>query len=140
MKKKQYRMDASRKWCAGAKLCGPSSSAAQARERMLQRQRRDSEELPGGPKQTDAPSAEAARAAMIERSEKTPERQQAATVEELLRLFKNGKLTPQEAYNRFLALGDESKMTTKQAKAYFFGREDSAGARERMLHRMGLNR
>ena len=107
---------------------------------MLQRQRRDSEELPGGPKQTAAPSAEAARAAMIERNEKTPERQQAATVEELLQLFKNGKLTPQKAYNRFLALGDESKMTVKQAKAYFFGREDSAGARERMLHRMGLNR
>lgn len=125
MKKKQYRMDASRKWCAGAKLCGPSSGAAQARERMLQRQRRDSEELPGGPQQTAAPSASAAKA---------------ATVDELIQLFKNGKLTPQEAYTRFLALGDESKMTTKQAKAYFFGREDSAGARERMLHRMGLNR
>ena len=125
MKKKQYRMDASRKWSAGAKLCGPSSSAAQARERMLQRQRRDSSELPGGPKQTAAPSVSAAKA---------------ATVEDLLQLFKNGKLTPQEAYNSFLALGDESKMTTKQAKAYFFGREDSAGARERMLHRMGLNR
>lgn len=125
MKKKQYRVDASRKWCAGAKLCGPSSSAAQARERMLQRQRRDSEELPGGPQQTAAPSASAAKA---------------ATVDEIIQLFKNGKLTPQEAYTRFLALGDESKMTTKQAKAYFFGREDSAGARERMLHRMGLNR
>lgn len=125
MKKKQYRMDASRKWCAGAKLCGPSSSAAQARERMLQRQRRDSEELPGGPQQTAAPSASAAKA---------------ATVDEIIQLFKNGKLTPQEAYTRFLALGDESKMTARQAKAYFFGREDSAGARERMLHRMGLNR
>lgn len=125
MKKKQYRMDASRKWYAGAKLCGPSSSAAQARERMLQRQRRDSAELPGGPQQTALPSASAAKA---------------ATVDDLLQLFKNGKLTPQEAYACFLELGDESKMTTKQAKAYFFGREDSAGARERMLHRMGLNR
>ena len=92
---------------------------------MLQRQRRDSAELPGGPQQTALPSASAAKA---------------ATVDDLLQLFKNGKLTPQEAYACFLELGDESKMTTKQAKAYFFGREDSAGARERMLHRMGLNR
>lgn len=120
-----YRTEPPRGWNS-IKAPGKSSSgAAQARERMLQRQRRDSSELPGGPQQTAAPSASAAKA---------------ATVEDLLQLFKNGKLTPQEAYNRFLALGDESKMTTKQAKAYFFGREDSAGARERMLHRMGLNR
>lgn len=117
MKKKQYRMDAFRKWPAGAKLCGASSGAEEARERMLQRQHRDSKEFPGGPKQSGASS-----------------------VEDLLQLFKNGKLTPQEAYTCFLELGDESKMTTKQAKAYFFGREDSAAARERMLHRMGLNR
>ena len=120
-----YRTEPPRGWNS-IKAPGKSSSgAAQARERMLQRQRRDSAELPGGPKQTAAPSASAAKA---------------ATVEDLLQLFKNGKLTPQEAYNRFLALGDESKMTAKQAKAYFFGREDSAGARERMLHRMGLDR
>lgn len=75
MKKKKYRIDASRKWYAGAKLCGPYSSAAQARERMLQRQRRDSEELPGGPQQTAATSASAAKV---------------ATVEELLQLFKMG--------------------------------------------------
>lgn len=120
-----YRTEPPRGWNSIKAPGKPSSGAAQARERMLQRQRRDSEGLPGGPQQTAVPSASAAKA---------------ATVDELLQLFKNGKLTPQEAYTRFLALGDESKMTTKQAKAYFFEREDSAGARERMLHRMGLNR
>lgn len=120
-----YRTEPPRGWNSIKAPGKPSSGAAQARERMLQRQRRDSEELPGGPQQTAAPSASAAKS---------------ATVDEIIQLFKNGKLTPQEAYTHFLALGDESKMTARQAKAYFFGREDSAGARERMLHRMGLNR
>lgn len=134
-KKRQFRQDASRVWAAGAKLTGPEAAAA--RERMIKRQRGDSRELLS-PEKSET-MAEVAKAAMLDRMEQEAE-EGAATVEELMILFKNGKLTPEKAYSRFLELGDESKMTAKQAKAYFFGREDAAGARERMLRRMGFSR
>lgn len=107
------------------------SGAEEARERMIDRmkkpQRRDSEEIPGGLNQTAASPEEIERAAAEKEAE---------TVEQLVRLFKMEKLTPKEAYERFLQIGDESSMTAKQAKAYFFGHEDAAGARERMIGRL----
>ena len=107
------------------------SGAEEARERMIGRmknhQRRDSEEIPGGLNQTAASPEEIERAAAEKEAE---------TVEQLVRLFKMEKLTPKEAYERFLQIGDESSMTAKQAKAYFFGHEDAAGARERMIGRL----
>lgn len=144
MKKKSkqktaFRMDAPIEWPAVKKLFAPTPEASAARERMLQRRRRDSEELPGGPKQS-APSAETAGASMIECGKQTSERYRPETVEELLQLYKNGRLKPDEAYAFFLDIGDERLMTVKQAKLYFLGREDAAGARERMLRRMGLSR
>ena len=127
-RKKQFRLDRM-PWPTGERLSSKSS------------RRKDNEEFPGGVKQSGS-AADEARESMIARlkngsTEKNPVPE---TVEELVQMFKTGQIKPKAAFQLFLDIGDESAMTVKQAKAYFMGHEDSAGARDRMLYRLGITK
>ena len=127
-KKKQFRWDRM-PWPTGEKLTGQTSH------------RKDDEEFPGGVKQSGSEADEARETMIARRKSGIPEKQpDPETVDELLKLFKSGRIKPEKAFQMFMDIGDESAMTVKQAKAYFMGREDSAGARDRMLYRLGITK
>ena len=91
--------------------------------------------FPGGVKQTGVSSE--ARERMIERQTSEPEDKKPATVSEIISLFSAGRLTPERAYELYLELDDETEVSKKEMQAILLGREDSKGARERMMRRKG---
>ena len=91
--------------------------------------------FPGGIRQTGV--AGEAKDAMIERQTSGPEDKKPENVHEIITLFSAGRLTPERAYELYLELNDETEVSKKEMQAILLGREDSKGARERMMRRKG---